>query len=235
MKQVQTFRNSHRTILNGKEISLALKEDILTLRLRPGQMISENEVAELYNVSRTPVKNAFTRLESEGFIEVVPKKGTFVTLIDCEYIRAIVHMRYVMEVNVCKTIIREPCLQAITEKLEKNLAEQQRLISLGEVSSTCFYKVDSRFHLSLFERVGQERVWSIIQANQLHYTRFRLLDSQMNAGYDQLYQKHMELFRALCDRDEARFEHHMYGHLHDYLHHVIKSVSGEQRSYLANF
>ena len=235
MGQVQTFRDSRQAILNGREISLALKEDILTLNLRPGQMISENEVAELYNVSRTPVKNAFTRLESEGFIEVVPKKGTFVTLIDCEYIRAIVHMRYVMEVNVCKTILREPCLQAITEKLEKNLAEQERLIRLGEVSSTCFYEVDSRFHLSLFEHVRLERVWSIIQANQLHYTRFRLLDSQMNSQYDQLYRKHTELFRALCDRDERRFEQHMYEHLHTYLHYVIKSVSGEQRGYLTNF
>ena len=235
MKKVQTFRDLHRTALNGKEISLALKEDIMNLNLRPGQMISENEVAELYQVSRTPVKNAFTRLESEGFIEVVPKKGTFVTLIDCEYIRAIIHMRYVMEVSVCKTILKDFCLQNITEKLEKNLTEQKQMINSGNISAPCFYEVDSRFHSSLFEHVGQERVWSIIQTNQLHYTRFRLLDTQMTARYNQLYQKHMELFRALCDRNEERFEQNMYEHLHDYLNYVIKSVSGKQRSYLTNF
>jgi len=234
MKRVQTLRNSSRTTPNGKEIYLALKEDILSLKLYPGQMISENELAEFYNVSRTPVKNAFTRLEGEGFIEVVPQKGTFVTLIDCEHIREIIYMRYVMEVDACKTIMKEVCLEPILEMLTENLAEQKRLIDLGEVSSTYFYEVDSQFHASLFEHVGLKKIWAIIQANQPHYTRFRLLDTQMTERYDELYQRHIELKQALCDRDAVRLERDMYEHLYAYLRQTIEGVSGEQRAYLTN-
>jgi len=234
MKRVQTLQNSNRTTPNGKEIFLALKEDILTLKLYPGQRLSENELAEFYNVSRTPVKNAFTRLEGEGFIEVVPQKGTFVTLIDCEHIREMIYMRYVMEVDACKTIIREPGLESILEKLRENLAEQKRLLDLGDVSSTQFYEIDSRFHASLFKHVGLEMIWSMIQTNQPHYTRFRLLDVQMTERYDELYQKHADLMQAICDRDEQRFERDAYEHLYSYLRHMIESVSGEQRAYLTN-
>jgi len=235
MKRVQTLRNSNRTTPNGREIYLALKEDILSLKLYPGQMISENELADFYKVSRTPVKNAFTRLEGEGFIEVVPQKGTFVTLIDCEHIREIIYMRYVMEVDVCKTIIKEPCFRPLLEKLDENLAEQKRLIDLGEVSSTYFYEIDSQFHASLFEHVGLKKIWATIQTNQPHYTRFRLLDTQMTERYDELYQKHLELKRALCDRDGALIDRDMYEHLYAYLRQTIEGVSGEQRAYLTNF
>ena len=61
--------------INSDEIYLALKEDIINLKLYPGQLISENEIAKQYNVSRTPVKTAFLRLKSEKFIEIVPQKG----------------------------------------------------------------------------------------------------------------------------------------------------------------
>jgi len=234
MKRVQTLRNSHRATPNGKEIYLALREDILSLKLYPGQRISENELAEFYHVSRTPVKNAFTRLEGEGFIEVVPQKGTFVTLIDCEHIREMIYMRYVMEVDAWKTIIKEPGLEGILAKLTENLTKQKQLLDAGGVSSTQFYEIDSEFHATIFEHVGLGKIWSIIHLNQPHYTRFRLLDTQMNERYDELYQKHAELKQALCDRDETRFKQDMYEHLYSYLRDVVEGVSGEQRAYLTN-
>ena len=234
MERVQSLRNLKRKTRNSREIYLALKEDILALNLRPGQMISENEIAERYNVSRTPVKSAFTRLESEGFIEVVPQKGTFVALIDCEHIRAIIYMRYVMEADACRTIAREPCLQAILEKLDRNLAEQKQLLDAGEVSPTEFYEIDSRFHAILFEHVGLEKIWSIIQIDQPHYARFRLLDTQMTVRYDELYQRHVELRQALCERDVERFGRDVHDHLYAYLNRFTEGVIGEQRAYLTN-
>jgi len=234
MERVQSLRNLKRKARNGREIYLALKEDILILNLRPGQMISENELAERYNVSRTPVKSAFTRLESEGFIEVIPQKGTFVSLIDCEHIREIIYMRYVMEADACRTIVKDPCLQAILKKLDQNLAEQKQILDAGEVLSTEFYEIDSRFHAILFEHVGLEKIWSIIQTDQPHYTRFRLLDTQMTVRYDALYQRHVELRQAICDRDEAQFARGMHDHLYAYLHRFMEGVTEEQRAYLTN-
>ena len=57
--------NTYLKSMSSDDIYHALKDDILNLRLKPGQMISENEIANSYHVSRTPVKTAFLRLKGE--------------------------------------------------------------------------------------------------------------------------------------------------------------------------
>ena len=235
MERTRTHKTTQMRRMSGEVIYAALKEDILTLKLYPGQMISENEVAERYHVSRTPVKSAFIRLENEGFIEVVPQKGTFVTLIDYKHIQNVLYMRYVLEVDMLKTILRKPCLQEITKKLMTILKKQEQMIVRGKPNPTSFFEIDSQFHALLFSHVGREQIWSIIQANHVYYTRFRLLDTHVTARYDQLYQEHMEILQALCDRDEARLDKCIYDHLHNLLDHFAKAASGEHRKYLINY
>ena len=60
----------------------SLKNDILHLKLLPGSAVSEIETSNKYNISRTPVRDAFKALESEGLLRVVPHVGTFVSYID---------------------------------------------------------------------------------------------------------------------------------------------------------
>ena len=235
MWQPQMSRVAHLKMMNSDFIYSALKKDILALKLRPGQMLSENEIAELYQVSRTPVKGAFIRLESEGFINVVPQRGTFVTLIDFKQIQDILYVRYVLEVDILKKILLDPCLDGILGKLRESLHKQERLIAQGNLSPEAFFEPDSQFHALLFSHVGREQIWSFIQENHLNYTRFRLLDTHVTARYNQLYQDHMNIFHALSDRDEQRLDKCVYDHLHNLIEQFSRSASGEHRSYLINF
>ena len=220
---------------NSKEIYLALKEEILSLKLHPGQMISENEIAEFYSVSRTPVKNALIRLEGEGFIEVIPQRGSFVTLIDYQHIQDFVHMRYVLEMDMLKTILKELPLQELAKKLEENLREQEQLIARGQATPLSFFALDSQFHALFFSCMGRERLWGIIQANQVYYTRFRLLDTRMTARYVQLYQEHTEILQALRARDQVLLDQRVYEHLHRYLAYFSKTFPGKHGEYLTNY
>ena len=231
--QSQKFRFA-RTMNSGM-IYRALKEDIFTLKLHPGQMLSENVIAEQYSVSRTPVKNAFIRLEQEGFIEVVPQKGTFVTLIDFRQIQDILYMRYVLEVDMLRTIMNKPYIEDVAKKLQDNLNEQKQLIFSGKSKPASFHELDSEFHHLLFSQVGREHIWSIIQDNEVNYTRFRILDTYVTARYNQLYQEHMDILEALCDRDEKRMQQNVYNHLHSLLDRFSQEATGEHRDYLANF
>ena len=63
-----------------------LKSWILTFKLKPGQAIGEVDIAQQFGVSRTPVRDAFKRLEVDGLIEVKSHIGTYVTLIDVNQI-----------------------------------------------------------------------------------------------------------------------------------------------------
>ncbi len=81
-----------------------LKEQILHLELPPGSAISEIETAEKYQISRTPVRDAFKMLEGDGLLEIRPHIGTFVSLIDLNMISDILYMREVLEQAVFRDL-----------------------------------------------------------------------------------------------------------------------------------
>ena len=233
MAQSSTRQAVYQKAMNSNEIYHVLKEDILNLNIYPGQMISENEIAALYHVSRTPVKIAFVRLESEGFIEVIPQKGTYVKHIDAKHIRDIVYMRYVLEVDMCKLALRTSNLGDLIEGLRENLSEQERIIAEPSLSPYAFYEVDSKFHHMLFTHTGKEQIWSVIQANQVHYTRFRILDTTLTARYSQLLTEHRHILKAIEELDEPALDKYIYKHMHSNLSHLEKST-GRHMGYLIN-
>jgi GntR family transcriptional regulator, rspAB operon transcriptional repressor len=210
------MNNSSFKSMNSDEIYLALKKDILELKLFPGQLISENEISRLYNVSRTPVKTAFLRLSSEKFIEIVPQKGTYVTLLDMEFIKEIIYMRTVLEGTVLKGIIHK-VTEEFLHKLSENLKKQKELVEKPNINPGDFYELDSEFHTIWFEIAGKTRLWQIIQEFQVYYTRFRMLDIVEVGRFDRIYEEHCELFEVIktgnSEQIDGVIENHLIGNI----------------------
>ena len=103
-----------------------LKEQILHLELPPGSAISEIDTAAEFEISRTPVRDAFRMLESEGLLEIRPHIGTFVSLIDLHMISDILYMREVLEQAVLKDL---------TASYDKSQEFRIRLILQGQQES----------------------------------------------------------------------------------------------------
>lgn len=201
-------------------------------------MISENEVAGTYSVSRTPVKSAFIRLENEGFIEVIPQKGTMVTLIDYKHICDTIYMRYVLELDMINTIIRdftEKELEKLLKALDTNLKEQKRLASRKKTEPTMFYELDNQFHHLMFSHTNKEHIWTIIQDTEVYYTRFRLLDTKATARYDELYKEHVELVQAIKERNATAAQRALHDHLHKILSLFVRATLDEYKDYLINY
>jgi len=223
--------SGYTNYINGEEIYTKLKEEILTLKLKPGQMISENEVASLYNVSRTPIKTAFLRLKGEKYIEIVPQKGSFITLLDMKYIKDIIYMRTVLEIDMFNSIIERGDTDRVGEVLEKNLKKQRQLMDSDEITPTSFYDIDSVFHYSLFEAVGREKMWEVIQDCQVYYTRFRILDTSATARYEELYGEHERIIQALKAEDKSKIKTFIYDHLHGNIRRLAPKIDGEFKDY----
>jgi len=194
-------------------------------------MISENEVANIYNVSRTPIKNAFLRLKGEKYIEIVPQKGSFVTLLDMKYIKDIIYMRAVLEVDVLSTIIKEGLREQLISGLEANLERQTELINSDNLDPSSFYEVDSVFHYSLFQEIGRERMWDVIQDCQVYYSRFRILDTMTTARYHELYNEHRNILDSLKKEDIHELKTRVFDHLHGNLRVLAAKIEGEYRDY----
>lgn len=216
--------------MNSEEIYLALKKDIINLKVYPGQLISENEIAKQYNVSRTPVKTAFLRLSSEKFIEIVPQKGTYVTLLDMELVKEIIYMRTVLETTVIKGML-EKVNDELLHKLSENLRNQKEIVEMPVVDPEEYYRVDNLFHSICFDFAGKARLWKMMQEYQVYYTRFRMLDIVAVGRFDRLYKEHCELFEAIKNRDSEKLDQLMNMHLQGNIIRLEDKIHNELRHY----
>ena len=90
----------------GKEYAYrVLKGNIMSLELKPGELLSESDLSEKLKISRTPIREVIMKLKNEHLIEVKPQAGTYVSLIDKEIIDEAIFMRKLLE----KGVLREAC------------------------------------------------------------------------------------------------------------------------------
>ncbi len=83
-----------------RQVYLTLRRDILNWRLLPGRRLSEKDIAGRMNISKTPVREAFIKLQGEGLLEIRPQRGTYVSLMDMEQIEEVRFTRYCVESTV---------------------------------------------------------------------------------------------------------------------------------------
>lgn len=194
-----------------------LREQILHLELPPGSAISEIETAAKYEISRTPVRDAFKMLEGEGLLEIRPHIGTFVSLIDLNMISDILYMREVLEQAVLKD------LASIYDKSQEFrirliLQHQRELLDSDlpiEELSREFIISDNDFHNTLFDMAGKKNVMYFFHSINSQYERFRtFINLSGKDDLEHLYSTHEEIWNCISGKDYNRLEtcisHHIY-------------------------
>lgn len=201
------------TNFTGQNIYEKLKSDILSLRIRPGEKISENELCEQFSVSRTPIRGVFQRLNAEGLISIEPYKSTCVTLLNFKEIEQLIYMRYAIEAAVLRDFVSNPDPMVI-EKIRYRIRQQEVLLST-EFAAEQFYEMDAKLHSIWFEHTRREMLWTHINTGQAGYTRFRMLDIVIVKNFRQILDDHLRLFDAICSRDQNKVDEiiklHVYG------------------------
>ncbi len=214
-----------------------LKNDILHLNLLPGSAISETDMATKYNVSRTPVRDAFKALVNEGLLEVKPHIGTFISLIDINQISDVLYIRKVIE----ESILNDLCLhfsETDALKLKFSLNEQKNLLDINNGSDDIpsqFIKYDNNFHKLIFRIAGKESVWDMIFGINQHYERFRaLINLYGENNVQNLYKEHYDIVDALNKRDHQTLKEHINKHIYDGFRNSSK-IMMEHSDYFINF
>lgn len=130
-----------------------VKEQILSGALPGGELISEGDVAARLGVSRTPVREAFLRLESEGWMRLYPKRGALVVPVAQGEAEQVLEARYLIEAHCARVVTadayrREQLLAA----LRSSLTGQSRILGSGDVGE--FSGADVDFHRLLVAEAG---------------------------------------------------------------------------------
>jgi DNA-binding GntR family transcriptional regulator len=194
----------------SKAIYHELREEIINLHLVPGTSISEKEISEKYNVSRTPVREAFVRLSQEGLLSIYPQKGTFVSLID---LSAVEEGRFLRE-HLERAVIRQACEEFPQEKifaLEMNLKFQD--MYMKEHDYKRLFEADEEFHKIIFDGCNKKRIWAIIHDMSTDFQRIRLLRLIANFTWDNIYLQHENIVDAIRNKRPEIAENTMKEHL----------------------
>jgi len=160
------------------------------LELKPGQVISEMELAQVLHISRTPIREVLTKLSEENLVEVVPQVGTYVTKINPQLIEEAVFMRFTLEKEVMKIACQEFPSEHL-RSLKNNLNIQELLIGQKDKERE-FHRLDNEFHYIIFHGLQKENVWSSLIRISTHYNRIRIL-SEIENSFDEAIREHKEI------------------------------------------
>lgn len=191
-------------------VYLQLREQILNLELLPGTPLSENESAQLFQVSRTPVRESFVRLSQEGLVQVLPQRGTFVSLIDSALVEEARFMREHLESAVIK-LACEQFDDAYLVQLDQNIIKQQ--ICLEQPDHKEMLLLDQQFHQLLFEGCGKLNTWMAMQQLTIHLDRSRALMLVSELEWHHLYEQHQQMVAAIRAGDKMQADEVMHHHL----------------------
>lgn len=182
------------------QIHAGLKSAILRGLLPPGCLLSETEVGQRFGASRTPVRDAFTRLREDGLIVTWPSRGSFVAAISAQAIVQAQFLREALE-TACVTRLCDTGLSdADAATLQRNLRDQADALTAGD--SETFQALDDAFHAALVRATGFERAETLLMREKSALDRLRMLPLADGAHMARLLDQHDAILSAILARDQ---------------------------------
>jgi DNA-binding GntR family transcriptional regulator len=187
-----------------------IREAIVALSFAPGEFIQKDAICKRLGVSRFPVSEALGRLADEGFVEILPQRGTRVTHIDIASCRQAMFIRRALESEAMRAIAPRAS-EPLIARLEQSLAEQRLAMDRGD--GVAFCRCDIAFHEILLTELGYERVQAAVDAARGSLDRTRTFLLRTPARQHESYLEHTAITAALKAADPAAAQRAMADHL----------------------
>ncbi|MCR4647721.1 MAG: GntR family transcriptional regulator [Lachnospiraceae bacterium] len=186
--------------------------NIISLELKPGQFLSETELAKEIGVSRTPLREALIDLNRSQVIETYPQRGSMVALIDPDLVEESRFIREVLDISV----VEIACDMATPEdimNLEANVKLQE--FYLENYVTDKIFELDNEFHKMIYIIAHKERTYTMKAGMMIHYDRMRAL-SLITVKDTKIVNDHKLIFEAIKRKDKEEAKRLMKKHLSRY-------------------
>ncbi|WKL23002.1 GntR family transcriptional regulator [Agrobacterium tumefaciens] len=210
------------------QIYAALKGAILARQLAPGQAVSENDIGQLFNSSRTPVREALSRLRDDGLIVTLPSRGTYVSKLSEQQIRSAQFIREALEVAAIRRLCQMDLSTRAMRDIEQALAAQRQAIVDGDRKA--FRLHDDQFHSALAAATGLDRLEILLMREKAALDRLRVLAITDEAHMARLLSEHEAVYDAVKARDEERAVEWLRQHLRRVLG-ILSQIYEAHREY----
>jgi DNA-binding GntR family transcriptional regulator len=201
-----TQHSTERRMKKVMEKHLTLRESILeTIRdaitsgvLKPGEKVAEPELAERFGISRTPIREAFRQLESEGYLTVIPRKGAVVASFSERDIEEFYAIKSILEGYAARLACRH-----LTDKEIDRLAAINQKLDLcaqgGDLKQ--FFKVHNDFHDLFIRAADNEKLMDLINTLVQKFQRLRVASLSVPGRMEVSVKEHRNLIDAFRRRD----------------------------------
>lgn len=192
------MKNEKITRVNDAYIKL--KNEIAENRMTPGNPMLEQEIAEYLKMSRTPVREALLKLESEGLVEIVPRRGVKILPVSKDDMKEIYEIFVSLEpIAAASLASRKDLSKKDFKELEKATDDMEKALNKDDLDA--WAEADYRFHTKIIEMHGNKRLINILDMlrNQTH--RVRLLTRGLRNKPTQSVEEHREILKYIYEGD----------------------------------
>ncbi len=204
-----------------------LKQQILHSEIEPGERLMQNQVAESLETSRTPVREAFRRLEQDRLVERVPQGGVRVTLIDSDTIKEVFGIRGVLEAYAVELACdRIPPEEIAT--LKQLMRQAKDLLEANELDRETkirgLFELNSQFHDTIYRASGNSYLMGMINILRNIVSRLRFLGLRTHSTWSLAWDEHAQLIGLLEKKDRESAVQFIQKHLVNAASDVLSGV-----------
>lgn len=175
-----------------------LRDAIINQVLKPGERLMEIQLAEEMGVSRTPVREAIRKLELEGFVVMVPRKGAYVAGISMKDITEVFEIRAALEV-LATGLAAQRITDEELEEMERHLVKETEETEANNLRS--IVAIDTTFHDLIYKAARNQKLLQIVNNLQEQLHRFRSASLARPGRGKVALEEHRKIVEALASRD----------------------------------
>ena len=203
-----------------------LKHNIVVLKLTPGSLVSEKDLANEMGISRTPTREALIELSKSQIVDIFPQKGSYISKIDYRLVDEARFMRLVLE-NAVIELVCDIATKVDIASLEENIQLQN--FYLDTKAYPKFFDLDNEFHQKLFSIANKNQTYHLMESMMIHFDRVRMIRLHTNSEVRELLDDHRTILEAIKQKDKNKAVSLMTMHLSRYKvdEEIVRQLSPE--------
>lgn len=202
-----------------------LKKDIVYLKYKPGEKLSEARLAENYGVSRDPVRKAISRLVQEGLVLSRPQYGTIVSEVSIQQGVDICDIRLLLETYAIRNAVKAMKEEVIDSLIKDQESIERRMyLQDDETVRQEIYALDGKMHRSIYDASGNSMIANIIASYEYITKRIQIVNLVWHSRKEATMKEMRSIIEALKARDEGKAVEAMELHIRNIKETVISQT-----------
>ena len=203
-----------------------LRKAILTGELKPGERLMEIHLANQLGVSRTPIREAIRKLELEGLVIMIPRRGAEVAQITEKSLKDVLEVRRALDA-LCAELACDRITEEETERLKNACEKFEKETVTGD--ATTMAEADVELHDIIVAATGNQRLVQLINnlSEQMYRYRFEYIKDENQ--HNRLVEEHRMIYDSIVHRDKEAAAHAARVHIDNQEKSIIRQIRVESK------